>query len=332
MSSISVVMVCRNEIKNIKNVIDSFYKQSYIPDEVIIVDGLSNDGTYEYLKEQEKTFKNLKVLQNERIYTPHGLNIGIKNSSSDYIMIAGAHTNYNNNYIKSIKDYLDTHMDVGIVGGISKGTPSKNTLLAKSFADSYSCIFGVGAKHRVFNTEQEVDTVAYAAYRKELFERYGLFDERLLRNQDIELNYRFRKNGIKIIMLPIENKYFAPNSLHEFIKKNFDNGYWNFITLKLTPHGISFRHFIPMFFVLLLILFLSFFFINTIRNILLIPMAFYLLLDVLFSLKEKNLFLLIIFPILHISYGVGTLISLIKNFKIKPEVSKWKIFMWLNIH
>ncbi|BBE30498.1 hypothetical protein OSSY52_06390 [Tepiditoga spiralis] len=322
MSSLSVIMICRNEIKNIKSVLDSFYEQSYVPDEIIIVDGMSNDGTYEYLKTQENNFKNLKVLQNKQMYTPHGLNMGIKNSSSDYIMIAGAHTKYNNNYIKSIKEYLDIHKDIGIVGGVSKGTPSKETLLAKSFADSYSCIFGVGAKHRVFNTEQEVDTVAYAAYRKELFEKYGLFDERLLRNQDIELNYRFRKNGIKIIMLPIENKYLAPNSLLKFIKKNFDNGYWNFITLKLTPHGISFRHFIPMFFVLFLILFLSLFSINIIRNILLIPMAFYILLDVLFSLKEKNLFLLIIFPILHISYGFGTLISLIKNFKIKSEVSK----------
>jgi GT2 family glycosyltransferase len=173
---------------------------------------------------------------------------------------------------------------------------------------------------------QEVDTVAYACYRREVFDKIGYFNEKLLRNQDIEFNYRMRKKGLRIFLLPITNNYYVPNGLGDFMKKNFSNGFWNYITLKISPYGISLRHFIPFIFVVYLLLLFIFLVLskNSVFNIILaIPFFIYLLLDTLFSLKyaikEKNILLLFcsffVFLLLHISYGLGTFWSIIKSIR-----------------
>jgi GT2 family glycosyltransferase len=194
-------------------------------------------------------------------------------------------------------------------------------------AFSYSSPFGTASRHRYQVKEpREVDTVAYACYRREVFDKVGYFNDKLLRNQDIEFNYRMRKKGLKIFLLPITNKYYVPNGLLDFMKKNFSNGFWNYITLKISPYGISLRHFIPLIFVVYLFCLFLFLVLskNTAFNIILaIPFFIYLLLDTLFSLKyaikEKNILLLFcsffMFLLLHISYGLGTFWSIIKSIR-----------------
>ncbi|WP_103079005.1 glycosyltransferase family 2 protein [Petrotoga miotherma] len=324
--SVSVILVCRNEEKTIEHALNSLINQTRKPDEIIVVDGQSTDRTVSIIEKFAEKINNIKIITNVKKYTPYGLNLGIKNSKGNFVFIAGSHTEFDKKYVEYSVEFLMKHPEASAVGGVSLATPvNAKSCLQKSMAFSYSSPFGTAARHRYQVKEPlEVDTVAYACYRRKVFDTVGYFNERLLRNQDIEFNYRMRKKGLKIFLLPITNNYYVPHGLGDFIKKNFSNGFWNYITLKISPHGISFRHFIPLIFVvylicLFLVLVLSK---NTVFNIILaIPFFIYLLLDTLFSLKyaikEKNVLLLFcslfMFLLLHISYGLGTFWSIIKS-------------------
>ncbi|PNR94189.1 glycosyltransferase family 2 protein [Petrotoga sp. 9PWA.NaAc.5.4] len=323
---ISVVLVTKNEEKTIESCLESLINQTKVPDEIIIVDGMSTDNTVEIVRKYQRKYNHIALFFNDKVYTPYGLNLGIRKSKGDFILIAGAHTIFNKYYIEKCINFLVKNHEAYAVGGITRSEAiDSNNFLEKAFAFVYSSPFGTAAKHRYDKSgEKEVDTVAYACYRKEVFEKIGYFDERLFRNQDIEFNYRMRKNGLKIYLMPIENTYFVPKNFSDFVKKNFSNGYWNFLTLKLAPHGISIRHFIPFIFTLyifFLILFLIFSD-NILFNLLFSsPILVYLLIDIYFSFKfaisSKNIrlffYCLSMFPVLHISYGLGTLWSIIKS-------------------
>ena len=160
-----------------------------------------------------------------------------------------------------------------------------------------------------------MDTVPFGAFRREVFERYGLYDERLTRNQDNEMNYRIRRGGGKILMShDIKLAYYCRDTLGGILKMGFENGKWNLITLFLCPGAMSLRHFIPFLFVLSLIalpllgLLTPWFW-----RLLAAEGALYLLLDLLFSAKlsaksRASYFplLLLLFVLFHISYGLGS--------------------------
>jgi len=309
-------------------VLNSLINQIRKPDEIIVVDGQSTDNTVSIIEKFAEKINNIKIITNEKKYTPYGLNLGIKSSKGNFVFIAGSHTEFDKKYVEYSVDFLMKHPEASAVGGVSLATPvNAKSCLQKSMAFSYSSLFGTASRHRYQVKEpQEVDTVAYACYRREVFDKIGYFNEKLLRNQDIEFNYRMRKKGLRIFLLPITNNYYVPNGLGDFMKKNFSNGFWNYITLKISPYGISLRHFIPFIFVVYLLLLFIFLVLskNSVFNIILaIPFFIYLLLDTLFSLKyaikEKNILLLFcsffVFLLLHISYGLGTFWSIIKSIR-----------------
>jgi GT2 family glycosyltransferase len=323
---ISVVLVCKNEENTIEKCLNSLINQSRMPDEILVVDGMSTDETQNIVRTFIKTHSNIKLIINDKVFTPHGLNLGIKKSKGNIIMIAGGHSIFDQSYLKQSIDFLLNNDDAYAVGGVSLAQPlDQKSVLQKSIAYSYSSSFGTASKHRYLHDYPiEVDTVAYACYRKEVFEKIGYFDERLLRNQDIEFNYRMRKNGLKIFLLPVINIYYVPTNYKKFLKKNFSNGYWNILTLRYTPHGLSLRHFVPFFFVTYLIILILLLIIsrnNALKIVFSLPLIFYLILDSYFSLnysiRERKISLffcsMVSFLLLHLSYGIGTLWSLVRN-------------------
>lgn len=322
---VSIILVCKNEINHIENTLNSLLNQSYDNKEILVCDGLSTDGTQKKILELSKNNPDIFLFENKKIFTSNGLNLGIENSSGEYIFIAGAHTEYNNFYIEKCIEFLENNLSVACVGGIAKCYPKNNTIYEKSFADLYSSPFGIGnAKYRFEKSEEKVDTVAYGIYRKEVFEKYGLFNENLIRNQDIEFNYRLNKNGENIFLIPIENKYFAPSTIKKFLKKNFGNGLWVIKSSKYSEKAFSLRHLIPLFFVLFLIFgtVFSLFFKPVLYGFMFI-LGFYTALNILFSFRlalRRKCFLcfflnIIGFAVLHMSYGFGSLFSLINYFK-----------------
>lgn len=318
---VSVVMPIYNEEKYIKNCILSLLEQDYPKEKMewIFVDGCSTDKTIEIIEDFTKKFPGLiKVLNNPNKTVPYAMNIGIKSSIGKYIIRLDAHSEYANNYISKCVFYLDT-VDADNVGGVAE-TKSKG-FVGNAIALMLSSKFGVGnSQFRTYGKSGYVDTVPFGAFRREVFDKYGYYDERLTRNQDNEMNYRIRKNGGKIYMSEdIILSYYCRDTIRGIVDMAIKNGKWNIITMKLCPGSMGIRHFVPFLFLLSLIFMpilsvLAPYF----KHLFLLEIGFYLILDIIFSLKaskELNNFplLLVLFPTFHLSYGFGSLVGMLKG-------------------
>jgi GT2 family glycosyltransferase len=219
-------------------------------------------------------------------------------------------------------------VDAVNVGGPIVTLPGDNTIKAKAIALATSHPFGVGnSKFRTSNNKaQYVDTVPFGAFKRVIFDKVGLFNERLPRNQDIEFNLRIKKGGGKIFLNPeIKSFYYNRSSLKKLWRQNFINGMWNIFTHALSKNPLSLRHYIPFIFVLSLIVSFLLMFAHPIGILLFgIISATYMTANIFFSFKIGSKHdwrlipgLIMAFSTLHFSYGLGSLWGLLM-------VKKWK--------
>ncbi|KUK93016.1 MAG: Glycosyl transferase [Thermotogales bacterium 46_20] len=322
---VSVVIPERNEEEKISFCLESLLGSDYPHDrfEVIVVDGMSEDRTVEIVKSFSEQHQNIKLLYNEKRTTPVARNIGIKASVGEYVMFFDAHSVASFDYIsKCVKHIQET--DADNVGGIVRTQPVSGSILGRTIAAVLASRFGVGgSKFRTGVTSpEEVDTVPFGFYKRAVFDRIGLFNENLVRNQDIEFNLRLKRKGGKIILFPdIDLIYFSRSSLRSFLKNNYENGFWVIFASRYSKQPFSLRHIIPLMFVLYLGLVILLLLLPiTLALVWVIPLLFYTILDVLFSVEIvrktaccKAFFVsAMIFPLLHISYGTGSLIASVK--------------------
>ena len=319
---ISVVMPIYNEEKYIENCIDSLLLQDYPQEcmEWIFVDGMSSDRTRELIEAYiEKHPKLIKILSNPNKTVPYAMNIGIKEARGKYIIRLDAHADYNTDYISKCVYYLDT-TDADNVGGVAE-TKSKG-FVGNAIAKMLSSRFGVGnSEFRTTGESGYVDTVPFGAFRREVFEKWGGYDERLTRNQDNEMNYRIRKNGGKIYLSSdIKLSYYCRDSIKSISDMAVKNGMWNVITMKLCPGSMGVRHFIPLTFLLsLIILPIASIIYHPIWWLFAFEMTLYFALDCLCSAKQASgikefILLVLLFPVFHITYGAGSLKGIMKLF------------------
>lgn len=264
MPLVSVVMPVRNEADFIESGLRAVFAQIYPHDslEIIIADGKSDDVTVEVIKNlQAETDIPIKIITNHKKIAPHGLNRSIAESNGEIIVRVDGHCEIAPDYIVNCVKYLRENK-AECVGGPIETIGA--TLSARAISLAMSSNFGVGgsAFRCVQNREMYVDTVAFPAYRREIFEQIGLFNEELVRNQDDELNYRLRKSGGRILLAPdIRSKYYSRSSFKSLWRQYFQYGYWKIRVLQLHPKQMSLRQFVPFTFVLTIALlgFLSLF-------------------------------------------------------------------------
>jgi len=316
---VSIVIPARNEENTIQRCIDSLAKSDYPKNrlEIIVVDGMSEDGTVEVVKRLSAENSQIRLLPNEKKITPVARNIGVKAARGDYIMFFDAHSTASSDYVRKCVELMqETGADN--VGGVLKTLPSEDTSLGIVISKVLSSRFGVGGSKFRTGVEalQEVDTVPFGFYKRDVFERIGLFDDNLVRNQDIEFNLRLKRAGGKILLSPeIELTYLSRSDLKGFLQNNFGNGFWVIYASRFSKTPFSLRHLVPMFFTVLMLT-------GTILPLLppvftylwLIPLALYLTMDVVFSIRlirqsnNRSLALaLVLFPLLHLAYGMGSI-------------------------
>lgn len=316
--AVSVVIPCRNERNYICRCVESILKNGYPGQlEIIIVDGMSEDGTREALRELEARNADLRIIDNALRITPVAMNLGLKAARGHIILRVDAHCELGPRYISTVVRQLLSHRHVGCVGGRTT-TRQGGGVIERAIAAVLGSRFGVGNSYfRIPGSRvREVDTVAFGAYWRETLKELGEFNERLARNQDIELNYRLRKAGYSILLDPSVEVFYNPRrTIKAFWKQNFANGFWNIITWRLVPGSLSWRHFVPLFFVSWLIVFGTLGVFTSVARILFwTAIGAYGTLDVLESVriaaKGRRTSLAascLVFPILHLSYGVGSL-------------------------
>lgn len=318
---VSVIIPARNEEKFIEKCIESFLTCDYPKEliEVIVVDGMSEDRTREIVTEISRRDDRVLLVHNERKITPVALNIGVKASKGEYIFFSGAHSEMPSDYIsRCIKHAIETGADN--VGGVMKTEPRVESAVGIAISKVLSSPLGVGgAKFRTgVSKPTEVDTVPFGCYKREVFDRIGYFNEKLVRNQDIEFNLRLKRAGGKIILFPdIELTYYSRSTFKELWKNNFANGFWIITGAKYADNPFSIRHLIPLVFVLTLLIGIVFWvFFSIIGKLLVMILCVYLFLMLIESFSKGEslsvtLLMILAFPILHISYGIGSLCAVI---------------------
>ena len=323
--TVSLCVIAYNEEKVIENIINDIKNQDYSHDkmEIILVDGNSSDNTrniMEQFKASDNSFKNIQVINNPKRKQASSWNEAIKASNEDIIIRVDAHASIPKNFVSLNVKCIESGEN--IAGGprpnmVEDKTPWKETLLLAE-----SSMFGSSiAPYRRNGEKTYVKSMFHAAYKREVFAKVGGFNENLGRTEDNEIHYRIRKAGYKFCLDPsIVSYQHTRSDLKSMIKQKYGNGYWIGLTLGVCPECLSIYHFVPFAFVIGIIVtsILGMF------NMLLlgkIMWCAYGILAIVMSIvaiinnKNKhitNILLPILFFILHLSYGVGTCIGIIR--------------------
>lgn len=313
---VTVVAPCRNEVKHIEKAIESILNNEYPRNkmELLIVDGMSNDGTREIVSRYEKTDARVRLIDNPDKIVPTAMNIGIKAARGEYIVRIDCHSWFAPDYIDKCIEVLERTNASG-VGGYWETVPGNDTETARAIAAATSSKFGVGnSALRTGGCEREADTIPFGSYRKSIFEKVGFYDERLVRNQDIELNSRIWKTGGTIVISPkIKLKYYNRATYKGIWQQSFNNGLWNPYTVWLAGGGLRLRHFVPMFFVLsIIILGMASVLYGYFAVLLAAELLLYISAAAFFAVRtarNKNASACLIlwtYIVLHIAYGLGS--------------------------
>ncbi len=258
---ISVVVPLYNEEKYIAGCIDSILKQDYPKDdlEILLVDGMSTDKTRSIVNSYIEKYPFIHLLDNPNKIVPFAMNIGIKAAKGDIIIRLDGHASYPENYFSELVKWHKKLPDAWNIGGVCDTRVVNSTPVSESIAKVMSDKFGVG--NSTFRTGADVDymeadTVPFGSYKKFVFEKIGLYNEKLVRVQDIELNKRVKRMGGKIYLVPsIHCTYIPRDNYKAFYQNRYNTGYWVIKTcfVTKTTKNLGLRHFIPAGFVLSLI-------------------------------------------------------------------------------
>lgn len=317
---ISIVSPIRNEENYIAKCLDSLVKQDYDDEyEILVVDGMSTDKTREIVKKFENKHKNIKLLDNPNRTVPYALNIAIEQAKGNVIIRVDGHAVIENDYLTQCVNYLK-QTNAECVGGVIESI--NENFIGKAIAHAMSSPFGVGnARFRTSGEEGYVDCLAFGAYRREVFDKIGLFDEELVRCQDDEFNYRLRKFGGKIFLTPKIKSYYYPRAnLIKLWRQYFQYGFWKIRVLQKHFSMMQFRQFVPPAFVFSLMVSLILGIFNKIFIwVFLLIISSYLSASLVasYQISQKKGFnfffiLFLIYAILHISYGLGFLGGLVR--------------------
>jgi len=243
---VSIVLPCRNEQGYIQACLESALKQD-LPDgafEILVADGMSTDGTREYLQGMAKRHPQIRFLDNPGRIVSTGLNSAIRAARGEIIVRMDAHSIYAPDYVRQCLAVMKG------TGADNVGGPMQTT--AATFMERairavfHSRIAVGGARSHQADYEGFVDTVIYGCWKKDIFERIGYFDEELVRNQDDEFNLRLTRSGGRIYQSPrIRSWYHVRGSLGAVFRQHMQYGYWKALVIRKHRMPASFRHLVP---------------------------------------------------------------------------------------
>ena len=335
---ISVIVPVLNESYCIEKCLDSIISQDYPSEkmEILIVDGMSNDGTRSIINNYSLRDKRIRLLDNKHQRVPNALNIGIKESHGSIIVRMDSHCIYPSNYISVLVDKL-IQLDAWNVGGVWKIIPGNDSSACLAIAICSGHPIGVGMSlHKIGCSHIiETDTVPFGCFKREVFDIVGYYDEEMQRNEDEELNGRIRKIGGRIILIPeVTMQYIARNSMRKMLKMYYQYGLWKPIVNKKVGEFVSFRQFAPPFFVLFIILGLMLgvvfkSILYMVLGVCLIYSCILFTLGVINAFKNRRPSLCLLIPLtfvlIHFSYGIGYLrgiLSIIGHTPLKYSLDR----------
>jgi len=324
---VSVIMPIRNEAVYIERAIRSILHQDYPVQkmEILVVDGMSDDGTRQIVEKLSQKDHRIKMLDNPRRIVPTALNIGLAAAQGDLFIRVDGHAEIARDFVRESIKCLCEHPEAWIVGGYIETVA--NNYIGHVIASAMRSPIGVGnSRFRLGNYEGWVDTLAFGTHHKWVVDKIGYFDEELVRNQDDEFNLRIILAGGKIWMSKsIKSKYFSRGSLRKLWRQYFQYGFWRIRTLQKHKRPATLRQLVPLLFVLSLLLW-------GLAGLLWRP--FWILLEIEAAIYVIGLFAgaavlgrksgwqyaplaPVVFAILHFGYGLGSLWGVIRFLVLK---------------
>lgn len=321
---LSVTIPCRNEEKHIARCVNSFLGGTLKEIEVVVVDSASEDRSVAVVQEIQKRDPRVKIVSNPARITPRAYNLGIQNSSGEYVATYGGHSIPFPDWGERNLAAIEAHPEVAGVGGLlfTEG----ETFIGKAVAAVQSCVFGIGnVRFRTGGPPGYVDTIVYACYRRSALDKYGLYDELFPTNQDDELNLRLTAAGEKLWFDPtIRTTYFARPTWRKALDQYWRYGLFKFDTFRKNGRIGALRHLAPAAFTGFLLAWVaSAFFSSTVFALGSAVMAVYFALALYYALRSVpryGISAILFIPValsVHLAYGLGTwygaFLSLIRN-------------------
>jgi len=326
---VSIIITARNEEKYLPMLFEDILNQTFPLQniEVVLMDSNSTDNTRLVMEEFKKNNETLSVqiVTNERQIQAAGFNEGVKHATGDVVLKIDAHS-------RIPADFVQKNVDEILAGAYVCGG---NRPTVVDSADDFSKTLHIVeesalgssiANYRKSDVKRKVNSIFHGMYRKEVFDKVGLADERLLRTEDNEFHYRVRKAGYYIIFNPeIESYQYIRPTFTKMIQQKFANGYWIGLTSHVCRDCLSLFHFGPGVFVATLLVLMI---LTLVSFVPLLTVVFLYLLAVLglsiFEIsKQKFNPTLLLIPFImiaiHFAYGVGTIKGWIFGFEFKKE-------------
>lgn len=339
---VSIIIPCRNEERFIEKCLTSvmaFEKPAGLDFEVLAMDGRSTDRTLELAKAIAATHPEIRMLDNPGLIQSTAVNLGVRASQGAWIMRLDAHAEYPSNYLQLCHETaLRTGADN--VGGIFITQPGGTGYGAHLVQALTTHKFGVGdSGFRTGAKEDWADTVPYGFYRRDVFDRLGWLDERLVRAQDYEFNRRIIASGGKILRNPnIQIVYFNQPTFGQFLRKQIaKEAPYNAYLWYLAPYAFAPRHAITGVFAAGVLVGLALSpFTNWIAWPFISVMLFYALLAIVSGVQQairynQPLHAVLLPPcffLYHFIHGVGVLIGLgrllIRTAPVQKGHEPWK--------
>ena len=326
---VSIIITARNEEKYLPMLFEDILNQTYPLQniEVVLMDSNSTDNTRKLMEEFKNNNESLSVqiVTNERQIQAAGFNEGVKHATGDVVLKIDAHSRIPQDFVQ--KNVNEIIAGAFVCGGNRPTVVDSDDDFSKTLHIVEESALGSSiANYRKSNVKRKVNSIFHGMYRKEVFEKVGLADERLLRTEDNEFHYRVRKAGYDIIFNPeIESYQYIRPTFTKMIQQKFANGYWIGLTSHICRDCLSLFHFGPGVFVATLLILMMFTPISFIP--LLTVFGLYILavlgLSILEISKQKFNPTLLLIPFImmavHFAYGIGTIKGWIFGFEFKKE-------------
>ncbi len=321
----SIGVIAYNEENNLPRLLEDLHAQTYEHKltEIILVDSNSTDSTKKIMEafynKYKEEYYSVQILDNPKKIQAVGWNVAIANFRGDTLTRIDAHSHIPEDFMeKNVKNIFKGEY---VSGGKRPCINENDSLWEKTLLQVENSLFGSGInKSRHSDTKQYVKTMFHATYRREVLDKVGYFNEKLLRTEDNEFHYRIKEAGYQLFYDPeIVSYQYCRSSLQKMIKQKFGNGYWIAITLKCCPKCLSLFYFVPVTFLLAIIV-TTMMAVAGFWQLSAFMWSLYILfigLNMYMAIKEEGyckfqLLMPVTFLILHISYGIGTLVGLLR--------------------
>ncbi len=323
---LTFVVPFRNEEKYLRATLETLTAQDmgcYVA-EVLLVDGSSEDGSRQIADEFAASHSTdglrFRVVDNPERRIPFAFNLGVRLALAPVVGFGGAHSIYPNRFFRTALDVLAKVDSEVVGGGHDRIVPGDTGAVARAMACLYRSPMGsaVAAYHRR-TTPGLVDTVYGGFYRREVFDRVGLFDEKLARNQDNELNSRVTAAGLRIHFEPaLSISYVQKTDLRTFLRRGVDFGLHHPETWRANWRAFRLRHAVPAMFVAYLLLIAVPALLGLLPLMAAGPLLLYgvLLLGsgLWLAMREGLVVGLLTIPLFcgyHVAYGLGTVVGIL---------------------